>query len=438
MIELNEKFKENMKNILKDEFAAFEKALNEPPVKALRINTLKTDIETALKEIDFLGLKVPWTNTGFYHNLDRIGNNEFYIAGAVYPQDASAMAPAEILSPCPGDRVLDLCAAPGGKTTQMAAMMKGRGILIANEIISSRAKILYENVERMGIKNCVITNESPQKLENHFEGYFDKILVDAPCSGEGMFRKDPAALREWNENINSACAIRQLQILSSAAKMLKTGGTLVYSTCTFSPVENEQVMESFIKKYPEFEVDKIDNPKLSDGFSPMENTKRIWPHIQKGEGHFIAKLKKNNGEINELPLKQTAIEKDIKIYRDFEKQYLKDIKGYLYLNGSRINIFPMQLPEIKGLKLICEGICAGEIIKGRFEPHHQLSRGMDKSNFNNIFELDENTLYKYIKGETFETDIKGWCGVFYKNWGIGIGKGAGGVLKNHYPKGLRK
>ena len=285
---MNQEFLDNMKKLPGLDFDAFMEALSGEVQKALRINTLKTDG----RDVEFKEEKVPWARHGYYHSTEKIGRTWQNRLGLVYSQDASAMAPVEILDPKPGERVLDLCAAPGGKSTQIAQLMQGQGVLVSNEIVSQRSRILYENIERLGVANAVVLNESPDKLEDRFEGYFDKILVDAPCSGEGMFRKDDTAADMWTAETNESCAIRQRLILNSAVKMLKPGGILVYSTCTFSPVENEYLITEFLENHSEMEAKKIETDILCDGIPPLTEAKRLYPHIHRGEGHFVAKLRK--------------------------------------------------------------------------------------------------------------------------------------------------
>ncbi len=429
---MKKEFLNNMQLLLGDEFEQFMSALSGDSQKAFRINTLKTDgTDIAFKEE-----KVPWATCGYYHSVDKIGNTRENRLGLVYSQDASAMAPAEILSPLPGDTVLDLCAAPGGKATQLAQMMQGRGILVANEIVPSRCKILYENIERLGVSNAIVLNENPKNLESRFEGYFDKILVDAPCSGEGMFRKDSAAADEWTPDTNEICAMRQKLILESAVKMLKPGGRLVYSTCTFSPVENEYLISEITETHPELYVIPIETDTLTDGIAPMNMTKRIYPHHQRGEGHFIALLEKNGGTA--VKTAEMRPDKPDKLFKDFCDKYLCNIEFNTYISGNKVFLHKHLLPDLKGLKWYCAGIYAGDILKGRFEPAHHLATALKKDNFRNIFELSADNFDKYIRGETIPADINGWCAMLSDGYPAGWGKGSGGIIKNHYPKGLRK
>ena len=435
-MKLHPAFIKQMQRLLQSECPTFLEALDRPPVKALRVNTLKITVEEAKKRMPFLKEQVAWCDCGFYHDLDKLGNLPLYIAGLLYSQDASAMAPAEILNPLPGERVLDLCAAPGGKTTQLAAKMQGRGLLFANELVPGRAKVLYENIERCGIANSIVLNESPARLRQRFPEYFDKILVDAPCSGEGMFRKDSTALREWNESTNLACSQRQRQILESAAPMLKAGGTLVYSTCTFSEEENEAVIERFLSAHPDWTAVDIGKFPLPDGLTG--GTKRVWPHLQNGEGHFIAKLRKNGGGETAGQYLEVAKEATLTEFRKFEQQTFVERLPYRpYLFGDKLALCAEAPPDLKGLKCLNVGIHAGRILKNRFEPHHHLCRCVPAEAFTQTLVLEEEEFSKWCHGETLRTQAAGWCGVLCDRWCVSWGKAAGGILKNHYPKGLR-
>ena len=433
---LHEQFKENMRELLGSEYEAFLNSLSQEPVKAVRINTLKT---SDVSLFPFLCEKVSWAENGFYCEDIKTGGLWQSITGLIYSQDASAMAPVEALNVCPGDKVLDLCAAPGGKSTQIAQKLRGNGLLVANEIVPQRSKILFENIKRLGISNAVVLNENPQKLESRFSGYFDKILVDAPCSGEGMFRKDSEAAEMWTPETNAVCAERQLKILNSAKKMLKPGGRLVYSTCTFSKTENENVILKFLEENMDFEIAEHCVSGIEPGFSPLEKSGRIFPHRQKGEGHFLAALKKLGGETGNTADMKTADKKDTALYRDFEKEFFCG-KHYenVYISGSRVYVCDTALPDLTGLKWLCGGVYAGENKKGRFEPEHHLAIASKKSDFKYAYELTEEEFKKYIFGETVRADISGWCAACFRGFPAGLGKGSGGIIKNHYPKSLRR
>ena len=431
MAVLPEKFVERMKKQLPEsEWEAFFAVYDEKPHKGVRVNALKCSAAEFEKLSPFALAPVPWEENGFSIEEEKVGGSPYHFAGVIYSQEPSAMVAAPLLEMKAGERVLDLCSAPGGKGTQLAAKMDGEGIIVLNEPISSRAKILSQNVERMGIKNAVVTSEMPDKLAEKFEGYFDKILVDAPCSGEGMFRKNAdEALAEWSEENVALCAVRQKEILAEAVKMLRSGGRLVYSTCTFSEEEDEGQVREFTKNYPEMRL--IAQEKL-------------YPHKVKGEGHFAALFEKTGeGAINNLRAVKTNVSKGAeKAYRDFEKSFFKEefaenlheVKGVLYA-------LPKEVFDWRGLNVLRVGVRLGEMINGRFEPSHSLVMCAKKSEIRRVVDLsaDDMRLEKFLSGETIEYDVEnGWCAVCVSGFSVGLGKAVNGVIKNHIPKGLRK
>lgn len=452
-MELPIKFLEKMQNILGDEYDAFIKSYEENRKAALRINTLKGNGE---KLFSVLGEKlspVPWTSDGyFYPDTMQPGKSPLHEAGAYYIQEPSAMLPAELLKAQPGECILDLCAAPGGKTTKIAADMKGEGLLVANEIHPKRAAILSSNVERMGIKNAVVTNESSDRLLKKFPEFFDRILVDAPCSGEGMFRKDEEARAQWSEENVIKCAVRQKEILHNAAAMLRPGGRLVYSTCTFSPEENEKMIVDFLNDHPEFSVEKTDTPpcisngrpELAGNDERAASTFRIWPHLTEGEGHFAAVLKKDgeseniyrNSNISPCPKEYE------KLYRAFADEFLVNPPlGEISAFGENLYIMPPFLPSLDGIKVLRFGLHLGTVKKNRFEPSHSLAMALNPQDAVQCTELSINDkeIFAYLRGETISAgDLKGWCIVSVSGYTTGWGKAAGGIIKNHYPKGLRR
>lgn len=432
-------FLKNMKNLLGDEFEEFEKSFSLSGEKSFRTNTLKCTADEIKKFASFARDRVLWCENGFYYDeseCKKIGRTLPYLLGLIYPQEASAMAPAEMMDIVPGDRVLDLCAAPGGKSTQIAAKLNGKGLLVSNEIVPQRSRILYENIERCGVKNAVVLNENPKNLEKKFEGFFDKILVDAPCSGEGMFRKDPVAALEWTPESNSACAARQIAILDSAEKMLAPGGTLVYSTCTFSKTENEDVIHEFLQNRPHFSVCEVKLPGLSGGFDPIPEAIRAFPHLCRGEGHFMAKFKKGDGKTAKTAFMKPSAPKDCKQFFDFEEKYMSG-KYDVYLSGENVYIADTSLPDLKGLKFLSAGIFAGKLLKNRFQPQHHLARALSLNEFKNVYDTNEDEIFSYFRGNTVKSDVKGWCIMAHRGFGAGLAKGSDGMLKNHYPKGLR-
>lgn len=439
---LPNKFCERMRNILGDEYDEFIKSYDTKINQGVRINTLKSD------NTNISMPSVEWCGCGYYTDKsDLNGNHPYHAAGVFYFQEPSAMSAAEGLPLCENPHILDLCAAPGGKTTQIAARMQNKGLLISNEIVPKRSAILSENVERMGLTNTIVTNESPQKLAEKFPSFFDGIIVDAPCSGEGMFRKEPQAVDEWSEAHTISCGVRQKNILDDAYKMLKCGGYIMYSTCTFSYDENEAVVQYMVEKY---NMEICDIPcldMLSDGignFPDIEKCRRIFPHNHNGEGHFTALLRKT--EKTESPLKKSKknekknlnLDSAIKLYRDFEKNTLKiQLDGKFVLFGDNLYLLPEDI-NLDGIKVVRCGLHLGEVKKNRFEPAHALSHAFKSDIYISRADVTADHAQKYMHGETLENDIKnGWCVVSYDNYVIGWGKASNGVIKNHYPKALR-
>lgn len=452
------KFQERMQKMLGEEYEAFLQGYDKPRFHALRRNPLKIEKEQFQELVPFKLKEVPWTEHGYYYeNTDQPGKHPFHEAGIYYIQEPSAMSVVEYLEVKPGEQVLDLCAAPGGKTTQIAGFMKGEGLLVCNEIHPQRAKILSENIERLGVKNALVTNETPQRLSAVFPGFFDKILVDAPCSGEGMFRKNEEALTEWSLENVQMCAERQDEILEEAAKMLKPGGRICYSTCTFAPAENEDCMARFVTKHPQFHLVEVEKKGTMSAGNPcyaqtkvegLEKTIRLWPHKLDGEGHFIAVLEKEgvletdykpmSRNDSEKPLK----EKDCQEYLEFEKEFLKVKQGKeVFLFGEQLYAMPENMPGLKGLKVVRPGLHLGTLKKKRFEPSHALALSLKPEEVKYSWDLKSDSLEikQYLSGQTFPAEgEKGWYLITVEGYSIGWGKLAGGVMKNHYPKGLRK
>ncbi len=497
---LPEKFMERMRNLLGEEAEAFLESLKGTPYQALRLNPAKTGTEEFLSKSVFHLTPVPWERNGFYYEAsDQPGKHPYHEAGVYYIQEPSAMAPAGLLEARPGEKVLDLCAAPGGKTTQLAAAMKGLGLLVSNEIHPARAKILSENVERMGISNCLVTNETPQKLSEVFADYFDRILVDAPCSGEGMFRKNEEAAEEWSPENVRMCAERQDGILDCAARLLRAGGRLVYSTCTFAPAEDEGTVARFLMRHPEFRTVRAtgfgvaeesagdaDCESAAGGlagtpvsralFSPgrrewavevdgtplkcdeeildsLSNAIRLWPHKLQGEGHFAAVLQKDGGEsagyrsLCRNGLQKGISEKECGDYFVFEAETLRGPlrkllpqAGCLLKFGDQLFLCPEEMPAIKGLKVLRPGLHLGTLKKNRFEPSHALALAL-RPEMVMRYDLgaEDPRTQDYLNGLTFPAQgPKGWYLITVDGYGLGWGKLTGGTMKNHYPKGLRK
>lgn len=428
---LPEAFLERMKTQLGQEYPAFLESLERPRAVALRLNPLKGE----LPNLPFVKNAVPWEPMGYYYDADaRPGLHPFHEAGVYYMQEASAMAPVVLLDPQPGEKICDLCAAPGGKTTQIAGKMGGEGFLLCNEINSKRAKVLSRNIERMAVANALVTNEHPQNLSQKYAGFFDRVLVDAPCSGEGMFRKEEAAVTDWSIETVEMCANRQKEILHSAAALLKPGGRLVYSTCTFSPEENEQVIAAFLQEHPEFSPETVEAPWFVPGSS---GSFRLWPHKLLGEGHFAAVLVKNGGE--EPSVSQEPAQKLPKQWLDFAKEL--DItlpEGKAVLFGSSLYWVPLETPSLRGIRVMRPGLELGEVKKDRFEPAHALALWLKNANNSEEYDPDSPEIRAYMHGQTVPSNKSGWCLVKVGGYSIGWGKGDKTVLKNHYPKGLRR
>lgn len=472
---LPEKFLERMQNMLGEEYPAFLESLSGKRYRALRLNPLKTRIQEGKEKLPFTLSPVPWTKNGFYYEEEeQPGKHPYHEAGLYYIQEPSAMAPVPCLmeerasaaaiperqeEPASPERILDLCAAPGGKSTQIAEYMRGRGMLITNEIHPQRAKILSENIERMGISNAIVLNETPESLSKRFIAFFDRILVDAPCSGEGMFRKNDNAGEEWSEENVALCAERQDSILDCAATMLKPGGRLVYSTCTFAPAEDEGSVSRFLETHPDF---------------CLEKEERLMPHKIKGEGHFLAVLHREGGQLSSAATAGTEKSltlKDCREFLDFAKEALtipaeELTAGKILLRfGEQLYLAPAETPSLRGLKVLRPGLHLGTVKKNRFEPSHALALFLKKEQAVHAVNLagDGTAVRKYLEGQTLTIgagcDVemahiitrgrmaaeqenvslpKGWCLVCVDGYSLGWGKAAGSVLKNHYPKGLRK
>lgn len=459
-------FEHRMQEMLGEEYRDFIAGYEKEKYQALRLNPLKGDIKRLIEQQKFHLTKVLWEQNGYYYTLeDAPGKHPYHEAGVYYIQEPSAQAVVPFLEVKPGERVLDLCAAPGGKSTQIGAALAGEGLLVCNEIHPARAKILSENIERMGIKNAIVTNEEPKKLAEIFVEYFDKILVDAPCSGEGMFRKNEEAKLEWSPQNVQNCALRQDEILDCAAKMLRAGGRLVYSTCTFAPAENEGSIARFVDRHNDFEVVEVEIPEGFEYGKPewcasttgeyfkkpnpdIARTLRLWPHRIDGEGHYLAVLKKA-GKLEENVQVQTCFgmerginEKDCKELMQFWKETVKyPFNGVLLRFGDQIYLGPENMPSLQKLKVLRPGLHLGTLKKNRFEPSHALALVLHAEQVTNSYDLssEDTSAAAFIAGQTFPVDEKkGWCLITVDGYSLGWGKAAGGIMKNHYPKGLRK
>ncbi len=463
-MKLPESFQNKMKELLKDEFPDYIACYEEPRYYGLRVNTNKISVEEFQKISPFEIRPVPWIENGFYYDGETAApsRHPYYFAGLYYLQEPSAMTPASRLPIEPGDRVLDVCAAPGGKATELGARLQGIGVLIANDISNSRAKGLLKNIEVFGIGNVLVLSEEPGKLVGYFKEYFDKILIDAPCSGEGMFRKDRKMIKAWEEHGPEFFANLQKSIIIQAAEMLKPGGMMLYSTCTFDGRENEQMVEYLLERHPEFEILSI---TPYDGFAhgipeltkskdeAYKRTVRIFPHKMKGEGHFLALLRKRN--IRETDLAK-SVNEDSSAGRGRKKlpQELEEFfRGItwkldadrLEIHGERVYYMPCSLPDVRGIRFLRTGLLLGELKKNRFEPSQALAMCLKKEEYGKVLNLkaEDVRISRYLKGETLEVSdflpetSNGWYLVCVDGYPLGWGKLTRGTMKNKYLPGWR-
>ena len=428
-------FINRMEQDLGPDFHAFLRSYQENKISALRFNPIKADEKAKDTMSPMLTEAVEWSPNGYYYDEEsRPGLHPYHAAGVYYIQDASAQLPVEMLKPEPGDYCLDLCAAPGGKSTQIAGYLMGQGILVSNEPMKNRARILSENVERLGIRNCIVTSEYPDKLAEAFPEYFDKIMVDAPCSGEGMFRKNHDACSEWSLESVEMCAARQAEILDRAYEMLIPGGRICYSTCTFARLEDEEAVSAFLSRHPDMTL--------------MEE-RRLWPHQVKGEGHYAALLEKadteNRGEVcreNRSFYQTKKInDKILNDYLIFTKGTMNDMwRENLLLLGDLLYQLPDNCPNFEGLHVLRGGLFLGTLKKNRFEPGHAMALAVNNSEVKNSFNLtsDSQEIQNYLKGQSIIAAVPdGWTLITVDGYSIGWGKAVKGQIKNHYPKGLR-
>ncbi|MCM1272167.1 MAG: RsmB/NOP family class I SAM-dependent RNA methyltransferase [Clostridium sp.] len=453
-MDLPKSYEENMRKLLKEEFEEYKKCLDEPMHHGIRINTLKISVEEFLKINPFHLKKVPWCENGFYYDetVDKPSRHPYYYAGLYYIQEPSAMTPASVLPVNDGDRVLDLCAAPGGKSTELAAKLNGTGILVSNDISASRAKALLKNLEVFGVVNSLIISEAPYRLGKRFHEYFDKILIDAPCSGEGMFRKSQSMITAWENNQNQVFVDIQRDILKYVVDMLKPGGTIVYSTCTFSPLENEQSVEymlSLDERLSLCEFDKYGlfgdgHPEWSlSGNDALKKCARIWPHKVEGEGHFVCLARKDGtcdsrGNFGSYRRKKAKLSAEALAF--FERLGNKiDVAG-IEMSDDKLYYITDSFPDVKGLRILRCGLFLGENKKNRFEPSQSLAMTLTKGDFDNEIDLSHEDIrvIKYLKGETIEAGgVDGWTLVLVDGYPLGWGKLNKGILKNKYLPGWR-
>lgn len=441
-MEIPQAYLRRMKDLLGEEFPALEEAYSQPAVRGIRRNPLKCGEEALRAGLPFPLEPSPFSPLGFYlpPEAQNIGRLPLHHAGAFYAQEPSASAAVTILAPQPGEKVLDLCAAPGGKSTQIASLLNGSGLLWSNEYVRSRTGALLSNLERFGVKNAVVSSCHPDLLCRSLAGFFDRVLVDAPCSGEGMFRRSCEAVRDWSEEHSASCAARQLAILESAAFALREGGTLVYSTCTFSREENEDVVAAFLARRPEFSLPDCGVNFGRPAFLP--GARRIFP-MDGGEGHFVAKLRKNSGEVSAAePLREFAVP-DRKMLSECCGEIYADVPAgnFALSPGGVICLLPEGIPEFKGLGVLRAGLMLGTVRNGRAEPLHAAFQAAKPEELRQTvsFSADSPEIAAFLRGEELscEASLRGWCGVSVCGATTGFGKCSGGRLKNHYPKGLR-
>ena len=454
---LPEAYIAQMKRLLGEAgFFAYEQSLSQPVTRALRVNLLLRPDGSLPCPVEGVGEAVPWAKGCCFVEGDaRPGLSPLHEGGLFYLQEPSALSAVSVLAPQPGERVLDLCAAPGGKSTQIAGLMQGRGLLVCNEPVPSRAQILSRNVERMGVRNAIVTSAMPAQLAPRFPAFFDRILVDAPCSGEGMFRRQPEARDEWSAGSPRGCADRQLEILEAAAKMLAPGGALVYSTCTFNDTENEGVLARFTAAHPEFALEAFELPGLPSG---SRGYVHLYPHEIRGEGHFVSLLRKTP-DAPGAPENEEKPRRAVKPARGRGEQAKKaqqpaiavpeDVLApgvsfdRLHAAGGSLWALPEGLDDLSrldGLRVLRTGLLLAHAEGRRAEPDHALAMALTPCEAARTAELDEAQALAYQAGETLELgDLEpGYTLLTLRGVSLGFGKQAGGVMKNHYPKGLRR
>ena len=428
-----EGFVEKYEAILEDEARDFLASFKQEAVSAFRVNPLK---ESQLSFAD----AIPNTPWGHYGKVS--GKSPEHVTGLVYSQEPAAQMVAQVAQPSPGMKVLDLAAAPGGKSTQLAAYLANQGVLVSNEISSKRAKILVENMERFGVTNVVVTNESADRLAKVLKGYFDVIVLDAPCSGEGMFRKQPDAMDYWSTDYPSQCASLQREILADAVTMLAEGGRLVYSTCTWAPEENEEIVHWLLDTY-DFELLPVEHVNGMVAGIDLPETARMYPHHFKGEGQFVAHLqfKGQNPAPKFKASKSNLSREQLDLWRDFAQKHLQvNLTGILQNFGDQLYLLPEMLPDLGKLKIARNGLHLGTFKKKRFEPSFALGLALKPSQVKQRVGINDEDFVKYVAGETVqlsEPRTNGWYQVVVQGNGLGFAKVTGNVLKNYYPKGLR-
>lgn len=448
IMNLPKDFISKYQTLLGAEATDFLAAFDAPVKKGYRINPLKEHQQLTDTPNDG---SIEYSPFGYYGKVN--GRSIDHTSGLVYSQEPSAMLVGEVAQPKKNEKVLDLSAAPGGKTTHLASYLGNTGLLVSNEIFRKRAAILSENVERFGLRNVVVTNESPQRLAPYFTNFFDRIVVDAPCSGEGMFRKDPDAMQYWHADYPKECASLQREILMETVKMLAPEAELIYSTCTFAPEENEQIIAWLLKMYPEFEILPIDKPAHVDDGKPewadnnpeLSKTARLFPHHFAGEGHFIAKLKwHGTSKANQLKaVKNNLTSEQQKLWQNFAQDNLTvTLTGHLIVFGDQLYCVPADMVDLKKLTIMRAGLHLGTFKKNRFEPSFALGLALNPQETKNKIAISTTQWQAYVHGDTVQlaqapTNGNGWYQVVVSGNGFGFAKVVNQTLKNFYPKGLR-
>lgn len=471
MADLPQSFLDSMKEILEEDYEAFLAGFDGQRQYGLRVNTLKMNLEEFERIAPFHLKKVPWISNGYFYEAEDVpAKHPFYSAGLYYLQEPSVMTPASRLKVQPGERVLDLCAAPGGKATELGAALQGEGLLVANDINTARARALLRNLELFGISNSFVTNEPPHVLAERFPEFFHKIMVDAPCSGEGMFRKNPAVVDSWQEKGPEYFSKLQREIIVQAADMLLPGGMMFYSTCTFSPLENEKTITHLLKERPDMEVIPMEDYEgFAEGLTSYRGEvfdkscklcRRIWPHKMSGEGHFMALLHKKSG--TQQQVQQTVSQSSIwwekcKGLNKEQKAAAEDFFSHVNIaydekridvRGDNLYYLPAPKYDGRGLHFLRNGLFMGEFKKKRFEPSQPFALALHAQDFDQVldFPADDERLSRYLRGETLDvSDLiagekkrKGWQLVMVAGHPLGFGKLLNNNLKNKYPAGWRK
>lgn len=449
-MKLKSEFINKYQKLFKDNFDEFINSFNLPRTYGLRINSLKCEDYENYPYLKKMLTPNPLVENGFYYDKDlKPGIHPYHYAGVYYIQDPSAMMVIENADIKPHDIIFDMCAAPGGKSTHILSKLNNTGLLIANEINKKRAKILSENIERMGAKNAIVISSNPLDLSEEFTGFFDKVIIDAPCSGEGMFRKDIEAVNDWSEDKVHYCSRIQKELIDVAYRLVKKNGVIIYSTCTFSPEENEAVIEYILNKYPSIELlPTIKTENIADGLGKFTKCSRFYFHKFNGEGHFIAKLKRHDTKlkINTTKSKslQQATKMQIQLLNDFIHKYLNDftIIGPIYNFNQHLYTldFYGNIPNLDKINIIRYGLHLGEIKKNRFEPSHALALALKPKQVKYVIDFNSNSeeITKYLHGETISYPGNNhFTLITVDGFSIGWAKNVDNVLKNYYPKGLR-